>query len=104
MPHPRSDCIKAVFADDDLLVDVIWAVIDAHGDRSKEAFSPDRPRFWDLYNDVEVLYEALVKRAATYQPPALVASDEAEAVPSNRVQRNMWRFTRSDPQPHNGER
>ena len=63
MPHPRSECIREVFANDDALVNVIWALIDAVRGGEDPAFSPDQPRFWDLYNKVEVLYEAVVKRA-----------------------------------------
>jgi len=65
VPHPRSDCIRAVFDDDDILVDVIWALIDQVRDESQAAFGPDQARFWDLYNNVGVLYEAILKRAST---------------------------------------
>lgn len=59
VPHPRSECIREVFANDDALVNVIWALIEAVRGGDDPAFSPDQPRFWDLYNNVEVLYEAL---------------------------------------------
>lgn len=65
VPHPRSDCIRAVFDDDDILVDVIRALIDQVRDESQAAFGPDQARFWDLYNNVEVLHEAVLKRALT---------------------------------------
>lgn len=89
VPHPRSDCIKAVFADDDILVEVIWALIDEVRDRSKEAFSPDQPRFWDLYNNVEVLYEALVKRAGAGERLPVPSP-----APTNRYRRNLELMTR----------
>ena len=93
VPHPRSECIREVFANDDALVNVIWALIEAVRGGEDLAFSPDQPRFWDLYNNTEVLYEALTKRAASYEPPEPAEpSDEKPGVATN-VQRNMQRFT-----------
>ena len=91
MPHPRSECIREVFANDDALVNVIWALVEAVRGGEDPAFSPDQPRFWDLYNNTEVLYGALVKRVASYEPPD---TGEEEAAPPSPVQRNMQRFTR----------
>lgn len=90
MPHPRSECIREVFANDDALVNVIWTLIEAVRGGQDPAFSPEQSRFWDLYNSTEVLYETLVKRAASYEPPETV---EEEAAPPSPVQRNMQRFT-----------
>lgn len=50
-------------------MNVIWALIEAVRGGHDPASSPDQPRFWDLDNNTEVLYEALVKRAASDQPP-----------------------------------
>lgn len=98
VPHPRSECIREVFANDDALVNVIWALIEAVRGGQDPAFSPDQPRFWDLYNNVEVLYEALVKRAASYEPPDPAEPADEEPWLANRVRRNMQRFTRRDPE------
>ena len=48
VPHPRTECILEVFANDDALVNVIWALIEAVRGGHDPAFSPDQPRFWDL--------------------------------------------------------
>lgn len=95
VPHPRSDCIDAVLHDSDALVQAMWVLIDNVADENCEALNPDQPRFWDLYNNVEVLYEALVKRAAADErrPPA------PEATPTNKHRRNMQLMTRPDPAP-----
>ena len=91
VPHPRSECIREVFANDDALVNVIWALIEAVRGGEDLAFSPDQPRFWDLYNNAEVLYETLVKRAAADErrPPA--------PTPTNKHRRNMQLMTRRHP-------
>ena len=98
VPHPRSECIREVFANDDALVNVIWALIEAVRGGDDPAFSPDQPRFWDLYNNVEVLYEALVKRAASYEPPDPAEPANEEPWLATNVRRNMQRFTRRDPE------
>lgn len=93
VPHPRSECIDAVLYDNEALVQAMWVLIDNVADENYEAFSPDRPRFWDLYNNVEVLYEALVKRAAADErrPPV------PEPTPTNKHRRKMQLMTRPDP-------
>lgn len=90
VPHPRSECIDAVLYDNDALVQAMWVLIDNVADENYEALNPDQPRFWDLSNHVELLYEALVKRAATDErrPPALT--------PMNKHRRNMQLMTRRD--------
>lgn len=98
VPHPRSECIREVFANDDALVNVIWALIEAVRGGDDPAFSPDQPRFWDLYNNVEVLYEALVERAASYEPPDPAEPANEEPWLATNVRRNMQRFTRRDPE------
>ena len=98
VPHPRSECTREVFANDDALVNVIWALIEAVRGDDDPAFSPDQPRFWDLYNNVKVLYEALVKRATSYEPPDPAEPADEEPWLANRAQRNMQRFTRRDPE------
>lgn len=103
LPHPRSECIREVFANDDALVNVIWALIEAVRGGRDSAFSPEQSRFWDLYNNTEVLYEALVKRAASYEPPDPAEPAEEEPWLATTVQRNMQRFTRRDLQPDNGK-
>lgn len=102
VPHPRSECIRELFANDDALVNVIWALIEAVRGGEDPAFSPEQSRFWDLYNNTEVLYEALVKRVASYAPPDLTEQAEEEAEPLNAVQRNMRRFTRPGPEEPSG--
>ena len=81
VPRPRSDCIDAVLYDNDALVQARWVLIDNVADENYEALNPDQPRSWDLYNNVEVLCEALVKRAAADErsPPA------PESTPTNKA-------------------
>jgi hypothetical protein len=67
VPHPRSDCINAVLADDDLMVSVIWALNALVRDRSRKAYNPDQPRFRKLSHHVQALYVAL-SRASSHQP------------------------------------
>ena len=88
VPHPRGECIRAVFADDDALVNVIWALIDEVRDPNGTAFDPEQARFWDLYNNVEVLHEALAHRAGTHQP-----RESASPRPMSKYQQNMQRMT-----------
>ena len=90
VPHPRTDCIDAVLYDNDALVQAMWVLIDNVADENYEAFNPDQPRFWDLYNTAEVLYETLVKRAAADErrPPA--------PTPTNKHRRNMQLMTQRD--------
>ncbi|MFT4043780.1 MAG: hypothetical protein QM673_11530 [Gordonia sp. (in: high G+C Gram-positive bacteria)] len=97
IPHPRSECIRELFANDDALVNVIWALIEAVRGGQDPAFSPDQPRFWDLYNNVEVLYEAVVKRVASYEPPEHAEAVEETPGVATSVQRNVQRFTRKRP-------
>ncbi len=68
VPHPRSDCIKAVLADDDLMVSVIWTLTALVRDRSRRAYDPDQPRFGKLSYHVQALHAALVERAAAGPP------------------------------------
>jgi len=91
VPHPRSECIDAVLYDEDALVHAMWILIDNVADENYEGFSPEQPRFWDLYNNVEVLYEALVRRAAAEHRP--LTPNPAPA-PMSKHQRNMQRMTR----------
>lgn len=92
VPHPRSDCIDAVLYDSDALVQAMWVLIDNVADENYEAFNPDQPRFWDLYNNVELLYEALAKRAAADERRPSVP----ESTPTNKRRRNMQLMTRRD--------
>lgn len=92
VPHPRSDCIDAVLYDSDALVQAMWVLIDNVADENYEAFNPDQPRFWDLYNNVELLYEALAKRAAADERRPSVP----ESTPTNKHRRNMQLMTRRD--------
>lgn len=89
VPHTRSDCIAALLYDNDALVQAMWVLIDNVADENYESLNPDQPRFWDLYNNVEVLYEALVKRAAAdgRRPPT------STPVPTSKHHRNMQRLT-----------
>ena len=68
VPHPRSDCIKAVLADDDLMVSVIWTLTALVRDRTRKAYDPDQPRFRKLSHHVQALHAALVERATASAP------------------------------------
>ena len=68
VPHPRSDCVKAVLADDDLMVSVIWTLTALVRDRTRNAYGPDQPRFGKLSHHVQVLHAALVERATASAP------------------------------------
>lgn len=87
VPHPRSECIQAVFADDDSLIEVIRALIEEVQDSKRTAFGPEQHRFWDLYTHVEALHEAIVRRAEHGTPPM------SEETPMSRSQINMQRMT-----------
>ena len=67
-PHPRSDCINAILADDDLMVSVIWTLTALVRDSSRKAYDPDQPRFGKLSRHVQALHAALVERAAAGPP------------------------------------
>lgn len=95
VPHPRSDCIQAVLYNEDALVDVIWTLIDQVHDHTQAAFGTDQARFWDLYNNVEVLFEALARRAENKPHP----NRPTATAPMDRHQRNMQRMTRPHPSP-----
>ena len=62
LPHPRSDCINAVLADDDLMVSVIWTLTALVRDRTRKVYDPDQPRFLKLQHHGETLVRALVER------------------------------------------
>ena len=68
VPHPRSDCVKAVLADDDLMVSVIWTLTALVRDRTRKAYDPDQPRFRELSHHVQALHAALVERATASAP------------------------------------
>lgn len=63
VPHPTSDCINAVLADDDLMASVIWTLTALVQDRSRTAYDPDRPRFKRLHHHARALCEAVEERA-----------------------------------------
>ena len=63
VPHPRSDCINAVLADDDLMVSVIWTLTALVRDSSRKAYDPGQPKFESLHLHARVLSEALDHRA-----------------------------------------
>lgn len=94
VPHPRSQCIDAVPYDNDVPVQALWVLIDNVADQNYEAFRPAQSRFWDLHTNVEVLYEARVKRAATddRRPAA-----PGESTSRNKHRRNMQLMTRRHP-------
>lgn len=64
VPHPRSDCINAVLADDDLMVSVIWTLTALVPDRTRKAYDPDQPRFEKLSHHVQALHAAITERVA----------------------------------------
>ena len=69
VPHPRSDCIRSVLADDDELMRVIWTLTALVRDHTRREYNPDQARFLDLYRDVEALHEALASRLKTDLTP-----------------------------------
>lgn len=85
--HPRKTCIQAVFDDEAALVDAVRALTTRIRDFDDSLLRPTRSAFWDLCNDIEVLHEAVIKRATYWTPRA---PDE----PLNRHQRNMQCMTR----------
>lgn len=89
VPHPRGECIRAVFADADALVNVIWTLIDEVRDPNQTAFDPEQARFWDFYSNVEILHEALVRRTENSERPDLVAG----TAPISKYQQNLQRMT-----------
>lgn len=62
VPHPSSDCINAVLADDDLMVSVIWTLTALVRDHTRKAHDPDQPKFERLRQHAQSLYEALEHR------------------------------------------
>jgi hypothetical protein len=62
VPHPRSDCVKAVLSDDDEMLAVIWTLTALVQDRTRKAYDPDQPRFKSLIHHVSALHEALLER------------------------------------------
>lgn len=68
VPHPTSDCINAVLADDDLMVSVIWTLTALVRDRSRRAYDPDQPKFKRLHHHAWALCEALDERARKEHP------------------------------------
>ena len=65
IPHPRSDCINAVLADDDLMVSVIWTLTALVRDGTRKAYDPDQPKFRSLERHARALSEALDRRAGS---------------------------------------
>jgi len=63
VPHPRSDCINAVLADDDLMVSVIWTLTALVRDATRKAYDPDQPKFKSLQHHTAHLSAALDLRA-----------------------------------------
>jgi len=68
MPHPRSDCINAVLADDDAMLAVIWTPTALVRYRSRGAYDRDQSRFKSLQQHAEGLVQALSDRAGDIQP------------------------------------
>ena len=63
VPHPRSDCTKAVLADEHEMLAVIWTLTALVQDRTRRAFDPDQELFSLLSRHVERLRDALRQRA-----------------------------------------
>ena len=63
VPHRRIDCIKAVLADDDAMIRVIWTLTVLVRDPSRKAYNRDHPRFKNLRHHAKGLCEALDYRA-----------------------------------------
>lgn len=67
VPHPRSDCVKAVLADDDAMLAVVWTLTTLVRDHTRSAYSAGEPRFKNLSYHAEALREALIRRARDSQ-------------------------------------
>ena len=63
VPHSRSDCTKAVLADEHEMLAVIWTLTALVQDRTRRAFDPDQELFSLLSRHVERLRDALRQRA-----------------------------------------
>lgn len=63
VPHPRSDCVRSVLADDDAMFRVLWTLTALVRDRSRSAYNPDQPRFRQLRRQIDSLQEAITRRA-----------------------------------------
>ncbi len=63
VPHPRSDCVRAVLADDEAMLAVIGTLAALVRDHSRSAYAPDQPMFQNLRRHVEGLRDALIRRA-----------------------------------------
>ncbi|MGD7708007.1 hypothetical protein [Microlunatus sp. Y2014] len=62
VPHPRSDCIDSVLADDDAMLAVIWTLTALVRDRSRRAYDPGQPRFKSLSHHAAALHDELRER------------------------------------------
>lgn len=62
-PHPRSDCVKAVLADENEMLAVIWTLTVLVQDHTRRAFDPDQELFSALLHHVEKLRDALLERS-----------------------------------------
>ena len=62
VPHPRSDCVKAVLSDDDEMLAVIWTLTALVRDVSRKEYDPGQPRFRWLKHHAEALVQALAER------------------------------------------
>lgn len=62
VPHPRSDCVKAVLADDDEMFAVIWTLTALVRDVSRKEYDLGQPRFRWLKHHAEALVQALAER------------------------------------------
>lgn len=60
VPHPRSDCVKAVLANDDDMRAVIWTLTTLVRDVSRKEYDPGQPKFGWLKHHAEALVHALV--------------------------------------------
>ena len=68
IPHPRSDCVKAVLANDDEMLAVIWTLTALVRDVSRKEYDPGQPRFRWLKHHAEALVQALAERGDDPQP------------------------------------
>lgn len=69
VPHPRIDCVKAVLADDNAMLAVLWTLTALVRDRTRRAYDPDQRSFSSLHYHAKGLLEALDQRAAAGWPP-----------------------------------
>lgn len=79
VPHSRSDCAKAVVADDEAILQAIVILTALVRDTSRRAYDPDQPGFERIRYHAEALHDALEERinsSALQQARGVVGGDD----------------------------